>query len=42
MVDLTQYQELIIRQQIEPMEIFSGFEMQNQYKVLTPEGAELL
>ena len=42
MVDLTQYQELIVRQQIEPMEIFSGFEMQNQYKVMTTEGDELL
>ncbi|MCI0439389.1 MAG: hypothetical protein L0177_09690, partial [Chloroflexi bacterium] len=42
MVDLTQYRELVVRQIIEPLEIFSGFETRNQYSVLTPEGHELL
>lgn len=42
MIDLTQHQELIIRQHVEYLEAFSGFETENRYSVSTPEGEELL
>ena len=42
MADITQYPELIVKQQVEHLEIFTGFEMKNRYAVLTPEGENLL
>ena len=42
MVDLTQYQDLIVRQQVEHLEVFTGIETANRYTVSTPEGEELL
>jgi uncharacterized protein YxjI len=42
MVDLRGYDELIVQQQVEPLEVFTGFETQNRYSVLTPQGDALL
>ena len=42
MIDLTQYPERIVKQEIEFMEVFTGFETANRYSVRTPDGAELL
>lgn len=42
MVDLTQYQELIVQQEVEQLEVFTGFETANRYRVLTVEGDTLL
>ena len=42
MVDLTRYSELVIRQQIEQMEIFTPFETANRYSVHTSDGAQLM
>lgn len=42
MVDLTQYQELVVRQEVEHMEVFTGFETANRYSVMTPDGDPLL
>ena len=42
MVDLAQYQELIVRQQVEHLEVFTGIETANRYTVSTVEGEELL
>ena len=42
MTDLTPYQELVVRQQIERLEVFTGFETANRYTVSTPEGEPLL
>ena len=42
MTDLTRYSELVIRQQIEQMEIFTPFETANRYSVLTSDGAQLM
>ncbi len=42
MIDLTQYQEIVVRQQVELMEVFTGFETANRYVVSTPEGEQLL
>ena len=38
MVDLTQHKELIVQQQVEHLEAFTGIETENRYTVLTPEG----
>ena len=38
MVDLTQYNELIVQQQVEHLEAFTGIETENRYSVLTPDG----
>ncbi len=42
MVDLSEYGELIIRQEVERLEAFTGLETQNRYSVLTPDGDRLL
>ena len=42
MIDLTRYPELIVKQEIEFLEVFSGFETANRYSVRTPDGEELL
>ena len=42
MVDLTQHSELVVRQVVEHLEVFTGLETQNRYRVSTPEGEELL
>ena len=42
MIDLTQHQELVVRQQVEHLEAFTGFETENRYEILTPDGQSLL
>ncbi|MDE2686272.1 MAG: phospholipid scramblase-related protein [Chloroflexota bacterium] len=42
MTDLTRYSELVIRQQIEQMEIFTPFETANRYGVYTAGGTQLM
>ena len=42
MTDLTRYPELVIRQQIEQIEIFTPFETANRYSVHTSDGAQLM
>ncbi len=42
MIDLTQYSELIVKQEIEFLEVFMGFETANKYSIRTPDGSELL
>ena len=41
MEDLTQFQELVVRQEVERLEVFTGFETENRYSVMTPEGEPL-
>lgn len=41
-VDLTQYQELVVQQEVEPLEVFSGFETENRYSIRTSQGDALL
>ena len=42
MFDLSQHQELVVRQSREMIEVFTEFETANRYKILTPEGEEVL
>ena len=42
MTDLTRYPELVIRQQVEQIEIFTPFETANRYSVHTSDGAQLM
>ena len=42
MIDLTQHRGLIVRQQVELLEAFTGFETANRYEILTPDGQNLL
>ena len=42
MTDLTRYPELVIRQQVEQMEIFTPFETANRYSVHSSDGAQLM
>ena len=42
MTDLTRYSELVIRQQVEQLEIFTGFEGANRYSVHTSDGAQIM
>ncbi len=42
MIDFTTHSELIIRQEVEQIEIFTGFESANRYSILTPDGNQLL
>lgn len=42
MTDLTRYSELVIRQEIEQMEIFTPFETANRYSVQTSDGGQLM
>ncbi len=42
MIDLSQYQELVVRQSRELIEVFTEFETANKYKILTPDGEEAM
>ena len=42
MIDLAVHEELFVRQHVEHIEAMMGFEMENQYVVMTPEGYEAL
>ncbi len=42
MLDLTQHPELYVKQEIEHLEVFTGYETKNRYSVRTPEGQQLL
>ena len=42
MIDLTQWPELNVRQELEHLEAFTGFETKNQYSVMAPDGKKLL
>ena len=42
MIDLTQYSELIVRQEVEHLEAFTGIETQNRYSINTPDGDRLM
>ena len=42
MIDLRQQQELIVRQHVEHLEVFTGFETENRYVVMAPDGETLL
>lgn len=42
MLDLTRYQELVVQQHVEPLEVFTGLESKNRYSVNTPQGETLL
>ena len=42
MTDLTRYPELVIRQQVEQIEIFTPFETANRYNVHTSDGAQIM
>ena len=42
MIDLTEYNELIVCQEKEMVEIFTPFETANRYSIRTPDGAQLL
>ena len=41
-IDLALHEELFVRQHVEHIEAMIGFEMENQYVVMTPEGYEAL
>ena len=42
MIDLANYQELVVRQTKEMLEVFTDFETANRYRILTPEGEEVM
>jgi uncharacterized protein YxjI len=42
MVDLTQYAELVVRQEVEHLEAFTGIETANRYSINTTEGERVL
>ena len=42
MEDLTQYQELVVRQEVEHLQVFTSLETSNRYSVLSPDGTTLL
>ena len=39
MIDLARYTELVVRQEVEHLEVFVGFETANRYSINTPDGA---
>ncbi|HAL49331.1 MAG: hypothetical protein FI707_03755 [SAR202 cluster bacterium] len=39
---LAEFQELVVQQEIEHLEVFTGFETENRYSIMTPEGEPLL
>ena len=41
-MELANHQELIVRQTREMLEVFTGFETANRYRILTPEGQEAM
>ena len=42
MIDLARYTELVVRQEVEPLEVFVGFETANRYSIHTPEGGSTM
>ena len=42
MIDITRHNELIVRQVVEGLEAITGFETQNRYEVLTPQGEQVM
>ena len=42
MIDITRHDELFVRQIVEGLEAITGFETQNRYEVLTPDGEQLM
>ena len=42
MIDLTQFQELVVQQEIELLEVFTGFETGNRYSILTVDGEQVV
>ena len=42
MIDLSEHQELVVRQEVEHLEAFTGFETKNRYSVSTPDDELLL
>ena len=42
MSDITQYPELVVKQHVENLEVFTGIETRNRYSIETPEGENLL
>ncbi len=42
MIDITRHNELIVHQIVEGLEAITGFETQNRYEVLTPEGEQVM
>ena len=42
MIDLSEHQELVVRQEVEHLEAFTGLETENRYSVSTPDGNQLL
>jgi len=41
-IDLSRHGDLIVRQEVEHLEVFTGLETRNRYVVLTPDGNRLL
>ncbi len=41
-MELANHRELIVRQSREMLEVFTGFETANRYRILTPEGQEAM
>ena len=39
---LESYESLTVRQQVEPLQVFTGLETENRYKILDPAGDEIL
>ena len=42
MIDLSEHQELVVRQEVEHLEAFTHLETKNRYSILTPDGDRLL
>ena len=42
MIDLSEHQELVVRQEVEHLEAFTHLETKNRYRVLTPDGDRIL
>ena len=42
MIDLARYTELVVRQEVEHLEVFVGFETANRYSIHTPEGGSAM
>ena len=41
-MELANHRELVVRQTREMLEVFTGFETANRYRILTPEGQEVM
>ena len=42
MIDLARYTELVVRQEVEHLEVFVGFETANRYSIHAPEGGSAM